>query len=169
MGTTANRTLARLSILPSFLALFLAVWSFGGSAAARDLDCDDFGTREAANRELDRTLDEFGRDVNRLDADRDGVACERSGRAIVWTAVGAAAGTLIGFGISGAGARLGGEGWVNAVGHATAATFAGLFLGWLLPGTVPRGWTTANFALTAAAVMGVLEYLIAKRTLKYYT
>lgn len=42
------------------------------TAAVRDLDCKDFATREEAQAELDRDRS----DPNRLDRDKDGVACE---------------------------------------------------------------------------------------------
>ena len=44
----------------------------GGGTGAGDLDCADFATQAAAQRELERDP----ADPNNLDADDDGVACE---------------------------------------------------------------------------------------------
>ena len=44
----------------------------GGGTGAGDLDCADFATQQAAQRELERDPT----DPNNLDADDDGVACE---------------------------------------------------------------------------------------------
>lgn len=146
------------------LLVFLVVAAFAPSRAyAADLDCSDFGSKEAANKELDRTLSEFGRDTNNLDADGDGEACERNGSALMWTGVGAALGTLLGFGLLKSDED-GAEDWAGAFGHATAAGFAGLFLGWLLPGIMPRQWTVAAFAIGAGAIAAAAEYNIVSRS-----
>jgi hypothetical protein len=125
-------------------------------AVAADLDCRDFGTREAANRELNRTINEYGYDIHRLDADRDGEACERSGSAMVWGGVAAAAGVLIGFGLGAAGK---GETFVLAIGHAVLAAFIGLFLGWLLPGLLPRTWSVSVYALVICVIAAGIKLL----------
>lgn len=161
---TGNRKAGIATTAKRILLVFLVVAAFAPSRAyAADLDCSDFGTKEAANKELDRTLSEFGRDTNRLDADGDGEACERNGSALMWTGIGAALGTLLGFGLSKSSAD-GADDWAGAVGHATAAGFAGLFLGWLLPGIMPRQWTVAAFAVGAGAIAAVAEYNIVSRS-----
>jgi hypothetical protein len=72
------------------VALCAATVVFGGPAHVRvgDLDCVDFGTREAA----DRYLDDHPNASEQLDADEDGHACEGrpSSNAFGWS------GTLIG-------------------------------------------------------------------------
>jgi hypothetical protein len=138
------------------IGLISLLWFIPNPAFAADLDCADFGTKEAANRELDRTLGEFGRDTHNLDADGDGNACERNGSAIVWSGVGAVAGILLGFAL--ARSNSGSGDWADAVGHAVAAGFAGLFLGWLLPGILPNSWTVAVYAIGLFAIAAVVEY-----------
>lgn len=130
-----------------------------GPAHAADLDCFDFGTREAANKELSRTMSEFGRDVHRLDADGDGNACERNGSAIVWSGIAAVAGVLAGFSLA-RNQPDSSHDWSIAIGHAIAAAFAGLFLGWLLPGILPRTWTVAAYSIGLAGIAALIEYTI---------
>ena len=146
-------SVVRLPAIAMLIALLLFAPQQGLPA---DLDCSDFGTREAANRELQRTLDEYGRDIHGLDRDNDGDACERNGSAIVWSGIGAAAGVLVAFGA----AKSSRDEWSNAIGHAVAAGFAGLFLGWLLPGILPYSWTVFVYALGLAAAAGAIEYKI---------
>lgn len=159
-----NRT-ARIASNVWRASLVLLVFSVfvPARAYAADLDCSDFGTKEAANKELDRTISEYGRDTNGLDADGDGEACERNGSALMWTGIGAALGTLLGFGLSKSNAD-GADDWAGAFGHATAAGFAGLFLGWLLPGIMPRQWTVTAFAIGAGLIAAVAEYNIVSRS-----
>lgn len=46
-----------------------------GDEAKDEYNCDDFATQEEAQAKMDQCTAE-GRDVNRLDGDNDGVACE---------------------------------------------------------------------------------------------
>ena len=150
------------SIWRALLVVLVVTILVPSRAYAADLDCSDFGTKEAANKELNRTISDSGRDTNHLDADGDGEACELNGSALMWTGVGAALGTLLGFGMTKSNAS-GSDDWSSAFGHATAAGFAGLFLGWLLPGIMPKQWTVAAFALGAGAIAAVIEYNIMSR------
>ena len=147
------------------VALTLAVFvGLGASTAiAADLDCADFGTREAANRELDRTLDDVGFDVHRLDADGDGEACERNGSAVAPSGIGAGAGVLIGFALTKAGKDQ--DDWSAAIGHAILAAFVGAFAGWMLPGILPSQWTVTTYAAAIGVVCALIEYNIASRAL----
>jgi hypothetical protein len=137
--------------------LWVIVLAAPSPAAAVDLDCSDFGTREAANKELNRTLEETGRDANRLDADRDGQACERNGSAMVWAGIGAAGGVLAAIAVK---HEKRSDSWVNGIGHAVLAAFVGAFLGWLLPGILPRTISTSIYAITVGIVAAVSELTI---------
>jgi hypothetical protein len=156
------RTVVRRSIAIRALIVVVVglLWAVPSPVFAADLDCADFGTREAANRELDRTLGEFGRDIHNLDADGDGNACERNGSAIIWSGVGAAAGILLGFGLSKSDQA--GDDWGGAIGHAVAAAFAGAFIGWLLPGILPNSWTVAGYAIGLCAIAAIIEYSVTR-------
>ena len=46
-----------------------------GDEAKDEYNCDDFATQEEAQAKMDQCIAD-GRDVNRLDGDKDGVACE---------------------------------------------------------------------------------------------
>jgi hypothetical protein len=137
--------------------LWVIVLAVPSPAAAVDLDCSDFGTREAANKELSRTIDESGRDVNGLDADGDGQACERNGSAMVWAGLGAAGGVLAAIAIK---QEKRSDSWVHGIGHAVLAAFVGAFLGWLLPGILPRTISTSIYAITVGIVAAVSELTI---------
>lgn len=64
-------------------------------AASFDKDCSDYGTREAAGRDLEADPP-YGRgDIFGLDADDDGVACEFLPRGLLWTAIPAGVGFLL--------------------------------------------------------------------------
>jgi hypothetical protein len=69
------------------LVIILSGWATP-AAAANDLNCADFGTRERAQREFSTS----GTDIHRLDADNDGKACEWNGSTgwWVWPIAGAA-------------------------------------------------------------------------------
>ena len=61
------------------LAVMLLGWP-SPAAAANDLNCTDFGTRERAQREYLKNAS----DIYRLDADKDGKACEWNGSTGWW-------------------------------------------------------------------------------------
>lgn len=46
-----------------------------GDEAKDEYNCDDFATQEEAQAKMEQCVAE-GRDINRLDGDKDGVACE---------------------------------------------------------------------------------------------
>ena len=51
-----------------------------GDELKDEYNCDDFKTQEEAQAKMEECL-AFGKDVNRLDGDKDGVACEHLPRA----------------------------------------------------------------------------------------
>lgn len=98
-----------------------------------DLDCADFGSRELANRELSDTYEKYGSDIHRLDADRDGVACETLPSAQTWSFVAAGIGALAAISKSrGSGSSKG------SLGVAFIATLFGAAAAWLLLTFIPR-------------------------------
>lgn len=157
-GNVAVSVKGRAVLLVVVPAISLLV-ATGASAATRDLDCSDFGSREAANRELDRTLSEFGRDIHRLDADGDGTACEWNGSAMIWTPVAGGGAVLLAFGATADRSK---RDWTDAIGHAVVAVFVGLFAGWFLPGLLPRAWAVAAYALPFAVLAGFTEHELVK-------
>jgi hypothetical protein len=65
----------RLALVPLFaLALIAAALLPQPAAAFRDRDCADFGTQRQAQHFYEKHHPR--RDPHRLDADRDGLACE---------------------------------------------------------------------------------------------
>ena len=78
----------RSVIVCTLIGLVAAVTFVPGHAVAADLNCSDFGTRERAQREFEKSTV----DIHRLDGDGDGRACEWNGSTgwITWPVVGAA-------------------------------------------------------------------------------
>jgi hypothetical protein len=77
--------------LPLRIALIAGIFMLlvpSSAAAAGDLNCSDFGTRERAQRELNKSTV----DVHGLDGDGDGKACEQNGSTgwVTWPVAGAA-------------------------------------------------------------------------------
>lgn len=77
------------SIVVRTLIIFTAAVTFvPGHAIAADVNCSDFGTRERAQRELEKSTV----DIHGLDGDGDGKACEWNSSTgwVTWPVVGAA-------------------------------------------------------------------------------
>lgn len=87
---TVMRSLAvtRSVIVCTLIGLIAAVTFVPGHAIAADVNCSDFGTRERAQREFEKSTV----DIHGLDGDGDGRACEWNGSTgwITWPVVGAA-------------------------------------------------------------------------------
>lgn len=78
----------RSFVVRGLCAIIAVVACVPGTALAADLNCADFGTRERAQRELEKsTVDVFG-----LDGDGDGQACEWNGSTgwVTWPVVASA-------------------------------------------------------------------------------
>jgi len=123
-------------------------------AGSGDLDCADFGTQQAAQR----VLRENTYDVNRLDADGDGEACELNDNAIVWTGLGAALGGALGFGLTPA-TPGNSKGRKFPTGEVIGLGVIGAIIGGTIPGGVgPREWSGVTYGLVAGLVSAVALY-----------
>lgn len=81
-------TRARSVLLHTLVVAAVAATLVPTAATAADLNCNDFGTRERAQRELEQS----SVDIHGLDGDGDGRACEWNGSTgwVTWPAVGVA-------------------------------------------------------------------------------
>lgn len=127
------------------------------AAALVDLDCSDFGVREAAQAERDR----HSSDIYRLDADQDGESCEELPRGSLWTAGGA--GLLMLVYLLDVLRKQGERGWAQPLILSFAfASVAGL-LGMIVPRWLPRGTPAIAYGLLGAAAAGAWIRFVEKR------
>jgi hypothetical protein len=147
-------------MLMSFAVVVLTV-STARPAAAADLDCVDFGTRQAA----DHYFDSHPADIDLLDADRDGGACERRPNAGVWAVFG------------GYGAGLMGAVWYTRRQHEQGERWSGSDYGGAvagsflfgIPGTVAASYLVAYLPRqTPAMVLAVLAAVVTAATVAIF-
>jgi hypothetical protein len=131
--------------------------------AAGDLDCQDFGTREAAEHALDRS---DGVDSNGLDRDRDGDPCERLPSAVWYAGV---AGLTAAFVTILAVLRIyearwpEGDDWWELLFGPFLVAIPGYLLPWFLKWVLPRSTPAIVYGFIGAGVSVVVVLAVKAR------